>query len=340
MQPAAISWAGVTDWLIEMTAVSGFWGYDIIGDVHGCAACLKRLLHKLDYCESPAGFVYADSSRPRQVIFVGDLIDRGDEIPETLAIARQMWEHGNAQIVMGNHEFNAIAFHTMHNGDFLREHSERNKKQIEATLSQFSQQQQELVGYLEWFKELPLFLEFENFRIVHACWDEKLISEYWRYYQSNKLVDEILYGVREEDSFAHRFVDRLTRGLQLRLPEGYHVLGSDGLSRRNFRVQFWSDEAETYEDLVFQPDPLPEPVRDRALTEKERKHLLFYGAEQKPLFTGHYWLQGNPQLVSPNIACLDYSAVNQGKLVAYRLQHNDTHLDNRRFVYVDCKGTI
>ncbi len=45
-----------------------------------------------------------------------------------------------------------------------------------------------------------------------------------------------------------------------------------------------------------------------------------------PLFVGHYWRSGTPAPICPNIACLDYSAVMYGKLVAYRLDQ-ETRLD-------------
>lgn len=315
-----------------------FTGYDIIGDVHGCASALQQLLYKLGYRETPHGFAYADSSRPRQVIFVGDLIDRGYQIPQTLALVKTMWDHGNAQVVMGNHEFNAIAFHTPVEGGFLRPHNERTEKQIKATLDQFAGNRQQFHYYLEWFRQLPFFLEFDNFRVVHACWDPGLISDYQRIYQSNQLNDEVLHGVRERGSFAHRFVERLTTGLNLELPEGQHVVGRDGFLRRRFRVHFWDDNADTYNDIVFQPDPLPEHIRSQPLSDADRRHLVYYDLQEKPLLIGHYWLHGQPALMTPNIACLDYSAVNQGRLVAYRMQCGDSRLYPERFVAVNCKG--
>ena len=52
------------------------------------------------------------------------------------------------------------------------------------------------------------------------------------------------------------------------------------------------------------------------------------------LFVGHYWRSGHPAPIRPNLACLDYSAVLYGKLVAYRLDQ-ETQLDPRKFVWVD-----
>ena len=82
--------------------------YDIVGDIHGHAAKLQRLLRRLGYEERDG--IYRHASR--QLIFVGDFIDRGPEIRRTLQIARAMIDAGTARAVMGNHELNALLYHT------------------------------------------------------------------------------------------------------------------------------------------------------------------------------------------------------------------------------------
>jgi hypothetical protein len=48
-------------------------------------------------------------------------------------------------------------------------------------------------------------------------------------------------------------------------------------------------------------------------------HMVEYGPEEKPVFLGHYWMEGEPAPLAPNIACLDYSVAKPGgRLVAYR----------------------
>lgn len=64
-------------------------GYDIIGDVHGCAGQLEALLSELGYHKRSSTSEYRHPER--QVIFVGDLIDRGDE---QTASARDRQGHG------------------------------------------------------------------------------------------------------------------------------------------------------------------------------------------------------------------------------------------------------
>jgi protein phosphatase len=86
--------------------------FDIIGDVHGCAEELKALLDKLGYEAvafapgGPAlvsGTAYAHPAG-RKAIFVGDLVDRGPGILDTLRIVSTMVAHGSALCVPGNHE--------------------------------------------------------------------------------------------------------------------------------------------------------------------------------------------------------------------------------------------
>ncbi|PNG18163.1 polynucleotide kinase-phosphatase [Streptomyces cahuitamycinicus] len=71
--------------------------FDIIGDIHGCAAELEALLGKLGY---------ADGVHPegRTAVFVGDLVDRGPDSPGVLRRVMAMVKSGNALCVPGNHE--------------------------------------------------------------------------------------------------------------------------------------------------------------------------------------------------------------------------------------------
>src|SRR5688572_19891843 len=99
--------------------------YDIIGDIHGYADELIDLLEKLNY--SIKNGVY--SHPERKIIFLGDYIDRGPEIRKTLRIVKDMVDAGNALAIMGNHEYNAIAYWTMDaKGKYIREHSDKNIK--------------------------------------------------------------------------------------------------------------------------------------------------------------------------------------------------------------------
>lgn len=309
-------------------------GYDIIGDVHGCANTLEKLLHKMDYqCVQGA---YRNPER--QAVFVGDVVDRGPHIREALHVVKAMVDTGAALCVMGNHEYNAIGYTTLVPSSagqrHVRPHTPRNNRLIAETLEQFADYPEEWQMFLRWFKSLPLFLDMPGFRVVHACWDHQMIAEFKRRYGSNCINDDFILESADGRSFANRLMDRLTRGTDLMMPDGLTIKGRDGYEREVFRTKFWADTPKSYRDVVFQPDPLPEEIADRPLSEAELAQLLYYPHEEVPVFVGHYWLQGTPNPMRSNVACLDYSAVKFGRLVAYRFD-GEPVLDPDKFVWVD-----
>ncbi|WP_262692494.1 metallophosphoesterase [Kordiimonas aestuarii] len=83
--------------------------FDIIGDIHGCAMELLLLLEKLGYKLVSSATeikkeVQLESPLGRKAIFLGDIVDRGPQIPEALRIVKAMVESGDALCVCGNHE--------------------------------------------------------------------------------------------------------------------------------------------------------------------------------------------------------------------------------------------
>lgn len=76
--------------------------FDIIGDVHGCADELRALLTKLGYVEDAEGVHRHPDGR--KAVFLGDLVDRGPDIPGALRIAMRMTQAGTALTIPGNHE--------------------------------------------------------------------------------------------------------------------------------------------------------------------------------------------------------------------------------------------
>jgi len=76
--------------------------FDIIGDVHGCCDELETLLQQLGYLRSDdAGWAHPGG---RKAIFVGDLVDRGPRIVDTLRTVMAMSAAGTALCVPGNHD--------------------------------------------------------------------------------------------------------------------------------------------------------------------------------------------------------------------------------------------
>src|SRR5215471_9148651 len=86
--------------------------FDIIGDVHGCCDELEALLRELGYAPTMiwagvpslgGGPVYAQW-QGRKAVFVGDLVDRGPRILDTVRLVRNMVMSGSAFCVPGNHD--------------------------------------------------------------------------------------------------------------------------------------------------------------------------------------------------------------------------------------------
>jgi len=67
-----------------------------------------------------------------------------------------MIEHGHDHTVMGNHEFNALAFHTRHEGEYLRPRTAKNTKQHQAFLNEFESEPELKQQVLDFFLSLPL----------------------------------------------------------------------------------------------------------------------------------------------------------------------------------------
>jgi protein phosphatase len=86
--------------------------FDIFGDVHGCCDELEALLQRLGYevaAVAAAGPAFVSGpvySHPlgRQAVFVGDLVDRGPRILDSVRLVHNMVASGSAYCVPGNHD--------------------------------------------------------------------------------------------------------------------------------------------------------------------------------------------------------------------------------------------
>jgi protein phosphatase len=88
--------------------------FDIIGDVHGCCDELEMLLKELGYqsvaitMNGPLSSHLYAHPEGRKAVFVGDLVDRGPRILDTLRLVRNMVAFGNAICVPGNHDIKLL----------------------------------------------------------------------------------------------------------------------------------------------------------------------------------------------------------------------------------------
>lgn len=297
--------------------------YDIIGDIHGHADELKHLLGKIGYELKNGSYSHPDN---RTVIFVGDYIDRGPKIRETLHLVKAMCDSGRAKAIMGNHEFNAICYHTpAKTGGYLRSHSHKNQKQHSETLRAFAGREDEWAMYLEWFRILPLYLDLEPLRAVHACWDQRHIN--WLKNNYSDMTPAFLQAAADKSTEAYTVIDEQLKGKEKQLPDGLSFLDKDGHKRTECRIKWWikPKNRNEYRDIYLGcPDEIVHSKIDTS-------DFVYRYDDDKPVFFGHYWLRGRPALNGSQAVCLDYSVAKGGKLVAYRW--NGPKLANSRFVW-------
>jgi hypothetical protein len=308
--------------------------YDIIGDVHGHGYELITLLEKLGYEDLGKGYRH----KSRKVIFLGDFIDRGEDLAQhklVLNTVMPMVSQGHALAVMGNHEFNALAYHTEHNGDFLRPHTKKNTEQHQAFLNEYPEDSVEKQEVLEFFFSLPLWLDTGDLRIVHACWDENHMKVLKTYCPSRQIDRDTLVEASTRGSSVYSAIEVLLKGVEVTLPDEQKFKDTKGHERFAIRVCWWKQDSITFADAAISDGRELGSIGAKVLPHK----MLGYEHSLPPCFIGHYQLSGNPRPLGKNIACVDYSVSrNDGKLVAYRWD-GEQILDEKKFVYQEKIGS-
>ena len=290
-------------------------GYDIIGDVHGCFSKLVTVLHELGYSDDSG--VYGHPTR--QAVFVGDLIDRGPEQVAVLALVRAMTEAGTARVVLGNHEFNAIAYATPdpnRPGDYLRPHTPKNNSQHAEFLVEIGHGSADHAETTDWFKTMPLWIDLGDLRVVHACWDSSAMAGLGTPY----LYHELLVSASTKGHDVYGWVESLCKGPEVRLPTGYSFHDKDGHERFDARLRWWDAGTATYASACELPPNCTPPHPDTPI---ENIPVEPY-RDDVPVFFGHFWRVWPKIELTPTTACVDYSAVRGGPLVAYRWSGEST----------------
>ncbi len=306
--------------------------YDIIGDIHGYADELVELLEQSGYTKTGSVFRHPK----RKAVFCGDFIDRGPQILDVIHIVRNMVEQQAAHAVMGNHEFNAIAFHTECSeqpGSWYRPHTSRNTQQHQATLDQC--RDHELDEALDWFRALPIALDLGSVRVVHACWDPKQIALLeTRLIEQDRFNPSFLAEAADSEHPVGNAIERVLKGPEVTLPDNATVVDKEGHTRRRVRIRwFESPEGRSLGSYAF---PVIPGLEGMAVPASVRPSP--YPRKAPPLFIGHYWLDGRcDPLLGPNLACLDLSVAKGGKLCGYRF-NGESVLNPHAFVKVSARG--
>lgn len=306
-------------------------GYDIIADVHGHADKLRALLKRLGYVERGGAMRHPE----RTAIFVGDFVDRGPHQLETIDIVRPMVDAGSALAVMGNHEFNAIAWYLRdpdQSDEYLRPRKgdvgEKNRHQHAAFLAEVEHKPDLHSEIVDWFLTLPLWLDLPELRVIHACWHPAYIAELEPSLKPGRLLDDVMMvKASRKGTMEYHQIETLLKGIEVQLPPGCSFKDKSGITRHEARTRWWDNSAITYRQAAFVPTDDRAQLPDSEIPEKARVGY----AGDKPVFVGHYWMTGKPEVLSSTVACVDYSAGKGGPLVAYRW-NGETKLSSSQFV--------
>ena len=140
---------------------------DIIGDIHGELPALCSLIKSLGYD--------SDGNHPddRRLVFVGDLVDRGLNSIGVVRLVKKLIDNGKAQCIIGNHELNILMGSRREgNGWFFGSPHGDDQKIFKSVVADSEDRK----FVLDFFNSLPIALESDKLRIVHACWDQSSID--------------------------------------------------------------------------------------------------------------------------------------------------------------------
>ena len=303
--------------------------FDLIGDIHGHAGALESLLERMGY--RIYGGVYGHPES--RAVFLGDFVDRGPRIRETLGVVRAMVEKGAAVSVLGNHEYNAICFNIKKDDEphrWLRSRTDQHLYQHLETIYQFRNNRNQWSEYLRWFRTLPLFLDLGPIRVVHAAWYEPSLEVLRRYANSDiTLNDALIKPATRRGTAEFDAIQNVLKGVELALPGAKLFIDKDGIERTEMRVRWWLPaRGRTYREIAM---PSRDDIDNTPVTSADALRLPGY-TDEVPVFIGHYWLADEiPAVLSPHVACLDYSIARGGFLAAYRWS-GESILEDDRFV--------
>lgn len=250
-----------------------------------------------------------DAAQGRNIAFLGDFIDAGSTSTDpndnaVLNKVRSLVENTGALAVMGNHELNAILFHRRDkNGAPLRRHSPKNVSQHASFLEQLGFATPAAIEWTQWFLTLPLWIELEGLRLVHACWDQTSIDVIKLRRPDGRLRSEDLDEIALKKTAFAKAVESVLSGPEVALPEGYQFYDSKNNPRRHVRLAWWKPQNGTWRDLALAV-PNVQQLPDTPVTGAEGLNL--YSEQQIPVLVGHYKMKGDVKVEVGQAACLDY----------------------------------
>ena len=263
---------------------------DLIGDIHGHYLELRLMLEKFGYSFQGLNLTHPEN---RKLAFVGDFINRGPQSVEVLKLVKSLQESGEAFVVLGNHEFKLVQ--NLVAGNSIPD---------------------EFIPFIAWLRTLPLFLELETLRIVHAAW----------HFSSIKILEQALVAddlfikeTFEKESMYKRASQSILSGIKTTIPKDLKLVDRFAIPRTKGRLKWWLDlRGKPYSECFFSP-MFPE-ISDRGPIKTEVSMLEPYTQQEKPVFIGHYCLPPNIPKIFGQVVCLDGCVTCDKRLWGYRYE--------------------
>ena len=187
---------------------------DIIGDVHGCFDELLSLLAKLGHPDPERNDKGGYPAGMPPLLFVGDLIDRGDRIIDTLDYVMTLCERGHAYAVIGNHDDRFLRW--LMGSDVPIKHG------LDRTIAEFQSLPREAqramkARLITFFHEMPNALRFDNAKavVVHAAYRPGMKIEQ----ETRKIRSYAMYGPTTGETTPSGFPVRIDWSRSYRGPE-------------------------------------------------------------------------------------------------------------------------
>ncbi len=146
--------------------------YDIVGDIHGELEALESLLLSLGY--HPKHFTHPEG---RKLLFIGDFVDRGPHSLEVLQLVQRLIAQEQAYAILGNHELNTLLEDAKPGSGwvFPVPANQKNQDTLYAPYRTITPKEQQWV--MDFLLTLPVTLEHESLRCVHACWHSPSVDK-------------------------------------------------------------------------------------------------------------------------------------------------------------------
>jgi hypothetical protein len=197
----------------------------VIGDVHGMIETYRALLEALGYRKDGGRWHHP---RGRRLVQLGDVVDRGPDPLGCLELTRELVEAGLADMLLGNHEVNALGWFVG-----ARTQSEPNRRQFEVTLRQIDANPARWEEAAAFLRTRPLMIDSGPIRFIHAAWVPSAIASLPPTLATDDLVRETGKGGR-----LHAAIEVAIKG-----PEEDAAPHPDafGRTRRKRRIRWWED---------------------------------------------------------------------------------------------------